>query len=139
MGTNIRPEISEKKKYYIERHRYYELKHFCLQYTLWRKAYNSVDGYSGRCIDGVVTAKTNRISDPVLRLAEERLYYSNRMRMIENAAEETDPVIGKYILTAVTEGRSYVNMKSRFNVPCSKDVYYELYRRFFWLLSQARE
>lgn len=28
MGTTIRPELSEKNPYWIERHRYYELKHF---------------------------------------------------------------------------------------------------------------
>jgi hypothetical protein len=30
MGTTIRPELSEKNPYWIERHRYYELKHFLL-------------------------------------------------------------------------------------------------------------
>lgn len=28
MGTTIRPELSEKNPYWIEKHRYYELKHF---------------------------------------------------------------------------------------------------------------
>lgn len=32
MSTTIRPEVSEKNQYWIEKHRYYELKHFCLQY-----------------------------------------------------------------------------------------------------------
>lgn len=32
MATKIRPVLSEKNKYYIDKHRYYELKHFCLQY-----------------------------------------------------------------------------------------------------------
>ena len=35
MSTDIRPEISPNNKYWIEKHRYYELKHFCLQYPLW--------------------------------------------------------------------------------------------------------
>lgn len=39
MGTIIRPELSEKNKYWLEKHRYYELKHFCLQYPLWKQAY----------------------------------------------------------------------------------------------------
>ena len=39
MGTVIRPEISEKSKYWIDKHRHYELKHFCLQYPRWKKAY----------------------------------------------------------------------------------------------------
>lgn len=44
MGTTIRPELSEKNPYWIERHRYYELKHFCLQYPIWKKAYAALDG-----------------------------------------------------------------------------------------------
>ena len=43
MGTRIRPELSEKNKYWISKHRYYELKHFCLQYPLWRKAYAALE------------------------------------------------------------------------------------------------
>ena len=43
MGTTIRPELSEKNPYWIEKHRYYELKHFCLQYPIWRKAYSVLD------------------------------------------------------------------------------------------------
>ena len=39
MGTVITPEISEKNEYWISRHRYYELKHFCLQYKEWVKSY----------------------------------------------------------------------------------------------------
>lgn len=139
MGTTIRPEISERNKYYIDRHRYYELKHFCLQYPGWQRAYNSIDGYLSKSMDGVMASRTNTISDPVLRMAEVRLYYSARIGMVEEAARETDVCLGTYILRAVTEGRSYVNLKSRFNIPCSKDVYYELYRRFFWLLSKSRE
>lgn len=34
MSTLIRPEVSEKNKYWIDKHRHYELKHFCLQYPL---------------------------------------------------------------------------------------------------------
>lgn len=43
MGTTIRPEISKKNRYWIDKHRYYELKHFCLQYPTWKKAYLSLD------------------------------------------------------------------------------------------------
>lgn len=33
MTTKIRADISRKNPYWLERHRYYELKHFCLQYA----------------------------------------------------------------------------------------------------------
>ena len=37
MSTVIRPEISEKNKYWISKHRFYELRHFCLQYREWER------------------------------------------------------------------------------------------------------
>ena len=30
MSTTIRPELSEKNQYWIDKHRYYELKHLCI-------------------------------------------------------------------------------------------------------------
>lgn len=48
MATEIRPELSEKNPYWIGKHRYYELKHFCLQYPIWKKAYNALLGLSSR-------------------------------------------------------------------------------------------
>lgn len=40
MSTTIHPELSKKNTYWIEKHRYYELKHFCLQYPIWKEAYH---------------------------------------------------------------------------------------------------
>lgn len=46
--------------------------------------------------------------------------------------------VGIYILNGVTEGWSYDILKARLGIPCCKDTYYELYRRFFWLLNKER-
>ena len=139
MGTNIRPELSKKNKYWIEKHRYYELKHFCLQYPIWEKAYQALDGFSKKADTLVAISKTNVISDPVAKCVESRLFYSERMNMIKNVANETDPLLASYILKAVTEGIAYDYLKVKFNIPCCKEVYYELYRRFFWLLNKVRQ
>lgn len=139
MSTTIRPEVSKKNQYWIERHRYYELKHFCLQYPIWKKAYAGLDGMSKRPADLEIFAKTSNISDPTARCAEAKLFYSNRIKMIERTAEETDVALSSYILKAVTEGVSYDHLKARLNIPCCKDTYYNLYRRFFWLLNKVRD
>lgn len=34
MRNDMRPELSQKNPYWIGKHRYYELKHFCLQYPI---------------------------------------------------------------------------------------------------------
>ena len=138
MGTTIRPELSKKNKYWVEKHRYYELKHFCLQYPIWKQAYASLDGLIKRPEDLSRLQKTNTISDPTAKCAEAKLYYSDRILMIEDTANEVDPELSTYIIKAVTEGVSYEHLKARLDIPCSRDTYYDLYRRFFWLLNKAR-
>lgn len=139
MSTDIRPELSPKNCYWIEKHRYYELKHFCLQYPTWRRKYNSLISYPSSWPQLVTPTKTNVINDPVTKHIDERLFYANRMEMLERVAKETDEELARYILKAITEGISYDHMRARSDIPCCKDTYYELYRRFFWLLSIERQ
>lgn len=102
--VNVRPELSKKNKYYISKHRYYELKHLCLQYSL---------------------LKHNNSEDI-------------RAEIIEMIAKETDESLKDYILLGVTMGYSYNVLRVRYNIPCCQSTYYDLYRKFFWLLDQAR-
>ncbi len=139
MSTTIRPELSEKNKYWIDKHRYYELKHFCLQYPRWKRMYNSIISYPETWPSSTTICKTNTINDPVSKHLEDRLYYANRIDMVERVAKETDEQLAAYILKAITEGISYDRLKARTNIPCCKDTYYDLYRRFFWLLSNERQ
>lgn len=135
MSTDIRPEVSVKNKYWISRHRYYELKHFCLQYGEWKQAYNSITLLSGANLDKIWGGD---IGDPVARAVEERLYYKTRMDLVEKLSKEADPILGDYIFLGVTEGISYEIIRARMDCPCCREAYYETYRRFFWLLHRAR-
>lgn len=137
MSTTIRPEISKRNKYWIERHRYYELKHFCLQYKTWKKIYADLDGL--KAVNQAIKTNLNMFSKPTENCALIRSFYSERMNMVENAAKEADFFLSNYILKGVTEGYSYNYLKSRLNMPCSRDTYYDRYRRFFWILSKDRQ
>lgn len=138
MATMIRPEISEKNKYWIDKHRHYELKHFCLQYPSWKKAYAAFDNssISLSTIDSIPTS--NIPGDPTAKRALMKAHYSERMRLIEEAAKEADRYLYDYILKAVTENLSYTYLKARLEIPCGRDMYYDRYRKFFWLLNKAR-
>ena len=138
MATVIRPQISERNKYYIDKHRYYELKHFCLQYNEWKKAYAS-------CNESIIFASkfekestSNIPSDITAKYAIKRAYYAGRVKIVEKAAMEADEFLYPYILKAVSEGLSYTYLKSKLDIPCGRDMYYDRYRKFFWLLSEAR-
>ena len=139
MATNIRAEVSEKNKYWIDKHRHYELKHFCLQYPMWKKAYADFDdlGLSLSMIEHTPTS--NLPGDPTAKRALMKNYYSEKMRLIERIALEADHCLSDYILKAVTEGLSYTYLKARLNIPCGRDMFYDRYRRFFWLLSNSRK
>lgn len=139
MGTNIRAEVSKNNNYWIDKHRYYELKHFCLQYPIFKSAYNAVGMYNNKSVHSIMSKKQVTNDSAIDNIVESRLYWRERMKLIEDAAMETDPVIGQYILKGVTEGFGYPYLKTRLNIPCCKDTYYQLYRKFFWILSKLRE
>lgn len=139
MSTLIRPKISEKNKYYIDKHRYYELKHFCLQYNEWKKAYAA-------CNESIIFASkieressNNAPSDLTAKYAIKRAYYAERIKIVEQAALEADEFLFPFLMKGVTEGASYTYLKSKLEMPCGRDMYYDRYRRFFWLLSKARD
>ena len=68
-----------------------------------------------------------------------KIYYRDRIELVNRVAVLTSEELSKYILIGVTEGLSYEQIKARLDIPCCKDVYYELYRRFFWILDRARQ
>lgn len=139
MSTEIRPELSEKNKYWLPKHRYYELKHFCLQYPDWKRVYAALDAWPESTEHGSQTKSLGTTSNPTENVAIQRAIIFNKMRAVENAAQEADPSLALYILLGVTQGCSYTNLRTRFNIPCCRDVYYGLYRKFFWLLSRSQK
>ena len=138
MATVIRAQISEKNKYYIDKHRYYELKHFCLQYSEWKKAYTSCNESIIFASDFEQKTSSNVPSDITAKYAIKRAFYAGRIKIVEKAAMEADEFLYPYILKAVSEGLSYTYLKTKLDIPCGRDMYYDRYRKFFWLLSEAR-
>lgn len=137
MSTVIRAKISKSNPYYLERYRYLELKNFCLQYKYWKSQYEDLDSIRQSSFDDA--GKTQKeFQDPVGKSVETREYYYDRMMMLRRAADLTDPVLGNYILEGVTLGVSYEVLGAKRQIPCCRELYYELYRKFFWILDRIR-
>ena len=130
MSTVIRSEISKKNKYWISKHRHLELKHFCLQYPEWKRELR----------DSIWLSREGggdpQWSDPTGKNVEIIEELVRKISMVERCAMLADEQIGQYILKAVTEDLSFVTLSMVYEVPCGKDMYYDRYRRFFWLLSR---
>lgn len=136
--SKTRPELSKNNKYYLNKHRYYELKHYCLQYNIWKKALEAITSLSGRSED-LALFHTNELGSPTERCALARLSYISKMNIVEEACKKTDEFLWEYILLGVTEEIPYDVLRVKYNIPCCKDVYYDAYRRFFWELNKLRE
>ena len=139
MATNVRAEVSRKNPYYISKHRYYELKHFCLQYSEWKKFASLIlkDSAPSSLINKE-RVKSSQVSDPAGVYGVLLSIYSKNMDLIERCAYEADRDLKNYIFLAVTEERSYTYLKSRLDMPCGKDMFYDRYRKFFYLLSKSK-
>ena len=142
MGTKTRPEVSEKNDYYIPRHRYYELLHFCRQYTDYMAEKEQILAACVRPVvanhtittDVMASHRTDHMERWAIRLAD----VDDKIKLIEQAAVDADEALSGYILMSVTSGLGYDTMNARYNVPCSRNTFYDRYRKFFWILDQRR-
>ena len=93
---------------------------------------------------GISSAELNglpsggEVSDITAKSAIRRAYYADRIRLVEDTAKDADEYLWHYILIGVTEGLSYTYLRTKLNIPCGRDTYYDRYRRFFWLLNNTR-
>ena len=135
MGTNIRNDISRSNPYYISKHSYLMAKHFALQYNDWKKMRYEIESRIGYGFN----AERNQ-NGPILRpveLAQEKAEkYSFKMGLIEQAAKIAGGDIWEFVLLGVTTECNYEFLRLVKGIPCCKDVYYKMYRKFFWVLDQ---
>ena len=129
-----RSKISTKNKYWIPKLRYLELKNFCLQYNDWKLALKEITLIRAR----IESSTSNAIANPTEEMAEKCLKYDENIRLIEETAIISDPSIAKWIVKGVTEGYTYEYLHLKLDLPASRDMYYDRYRRFFWLLDKRR-
>ena len=133
-----RPELSPKNPNHIPTERYYELKHFCLQYNDWKKALRELDGMRANTIDISGVVKRGSVSNPTEELALARAYYSTHIDMVDRCIARMEPRIAPYILEGVTKGLAYEALRLK-GCPYCRESYYEYYHLFFWLLSKERQ
>lgn len=121
----------------MSKHRYYELRHFCLQYREWEEELNEIVKIPGSNFSEIKTDPG--YLDPTFDMAERIMHLTSKMNLVKDMCFKTDESIGEYLFKAVTGDLTYVQLKSVFDIPCSRDYYYERYRKFFFNLSLQRE
>lgn len=131
---NQRSELSPKNKYWIPKYRYLELKNFCLQYPEWKKLILSIPEIKTHS----QISSAGNFSDPTEEIVLKRMKYQSLIDLIEQTAYDSEPSIAKWIVKGVTESYTYEYLRYKLDLPAGREMYYDRYRRFFWLLDQRR-
>lgn len=132
----MKSELSKKNEYWLPKHRYYELKHFCLQYPFWKSQCNSIDSVPQKSITTILSG-ANYSNSPIEKAVQLRELYLKNIAEVEQAAYLTDKVIAPYLIMGVTTNQSYDILVTKHSMPCSRSTYYRLYRKFFYILNYS--
>ena len=125
------------KLYTIDNNVYLELKWFCRQYADMCHQLVECYGVSGVSYESTGEARGNRTSDPTAVNGEKALRIRADIDMIDEALRRTtDEPLQRFVKKRVTEGIPYERLGE---VPCGRRQFYELCRKFFWILAQIRK
>lgn len=128
-------ELSKKNPYYVNVYRYKELVYFCRQYPMWEKALMSLSNLYAKPTELGILVQTSKNDNIVERCAISIDFFKTKMKIVEDAAKETDPELCEYLLKGVTQGLSYDKLGY---IPCCRDTYYDRYRKFFYYLNKIQ-
>jgi len=138
MGTKIRTNVSKKNPYYLPKHEYLMLRHFCLQYPEWKREKYEIESRVGTGFQNDSKYQSN-FTSPVELAHEHSAILSYKLELVEEAARMAGEDLWSYILIGVTTECNYEYLSLMRKMPCCKDVYYKTYRKFFWILSMEIE
>ena len=124
--------------YALGKHEFYAVYHFALQYSEWADRYQALGAqlkaqrYDTDKVQSSPT-QSSTVEDPAIERAE----LDGKMKIVEQAAQQADGDLSKYILkAATTEGITYNYLQQVMMIPCGRDTYYKLRHKFYWLLSK---
>lgn len=137
MGTVLRTELSKNNKYYISKHRRLELTHFCLQYDEWEKDIKKNKYYPDTNLKKA-TSSNREVKDMTSSLAIKIEELGRNIKMIKETCYEADSEICDWIFLGVTKGYSFEKLKTVYEIPCEKAMYYDRLKKFFYLLDKKR-
>lgn len=134
--SGIRSVHSTKNKYWISRHRFYQLYHWCLQYQEWKDRCVCLENGGLTGVQYSDMPKGTTVGNPTERMGIELSDYLDKIKTLEDVAKEADADLAPYILASVTQEYATYNYLKSLNMPCSRNTFYDRRQKFFWLLSE---
>lgn len=132
----MKNEISKNNLYWIPRHRYRELKNWCMQYHEWEEEYSACVYLTSKIPRG---EKSSNVSDPTSKMAVHMRELKKKMDLIENICKEVAPRYAMTLLVSIINGTMYDTCVTINPALPSRSEWYKARRKFFYILSQKRD
>ena len=120
------------EKYSISGNRYRELKYFCRQYREKQSRLRAMTEISTPAVQE--GGRSGRVSDATADIAIRREMLQKDLELIEQAAFEAGEELYSYIVSNVADGVPYEYL----GVPVGRRQFYEIRRKFFFILSSKK-
>jgi len=146
----MKQRAAKTGKYMISKHEFYMTMHFALQYPEWKRALRNMSDTS-KAITYSDMPKGNMSPDPTGDLVEKREKLYDKVLLVERSAKAAvyEDIMGRMcvpnvreqiyqmLLRGVTEeGVTYNTLRVTGNIPCCRNVYNRMKRRFYFILNR---
>ncbi len=127
--------MSEKNEYYLPKEEFLTVLHFSLQYPHWVKELQQEPDTSKAITYDGEKVQTSGGYDAAAETAMRRYMLEKKKKLVEDTAREVAPEIYDYLILSVAYGWTFWQLQGK-GMPCSKNTFYTLRRRFYYELSK---
>ncbi len=126
---------SEKSKYYVPKETFLTVVHWCKQYPLWVDELSIEPDMNKAVVYDRDRVQTSPSADQVENIAIRRAEIDRKRKQLEDTAHEVADDLAPWIIRGVCYDLPYYYLKMQ-GIPCSKDVYYVLRRKFYYEMAK---
>lgn len=127
--------LSQKNKYYVPKETFLMVIHYCKQYPTWEAELSAMSDTSKAITYDHDRVQTSNDSDPTADLAMRRAEISRKKDMIDKTAKEVAGSLWKWLILGACHDNPYYHLQ-HCGIPCGKDMYYNLRRKFYYEMSK---
>lgn len=126
---------SEKSKYYLPKHTYLHVLHWCLQYKDWAAELSVLPDTSKGITYDKERVQTSNSFDATQDTAIKRAELAEKKELLEQTIREVDASIYDYLLLSIGYGFTEYQLKDK-GMPCGHRYFSERRQRVYYLVNQ---
>lgn len=130
---------SKNNPYWLSKHNFMMVWHFCLQYPEWQRERSEIllDAQASAIMYTDMPKGSMVDPDPTMKAAEKLAKVSRKIDIIDKAAAKVSPELSAWIIKGTTENWSYETLRSAYGIPCGRRQYHRLRQRFYWEVNKS--